>query len=73
LTIVWSSDEVGNIGNGDQITISDLSVGIYNITVTVRDLDGNSSIAWSLLQITESSSQLDDDDDDYDDDDDPII
>ncbi len=50
-SLTWTSDVAGGIGNGASFSRSDLSEGVHNITATVTDSQGQTTIASSTITI----------------------
>ncbi|MEJ5197323.1 MAG: DNRLRE domain-containing protein [Anaerolineae bacterium] len=53
--VTWTSDRDGALGNGAQLSIATLSVGVH--TITVRADDGVGGVATDTVQVTVTAAQ----------------
>lgn len=52
-SLVWTSDLDGELGVGESVTVSGLSIGVHTITLTVTDSDGGSDRRPITVTVTE--------------------
>jgi TonB family protein len=52
--LLWTSDLDGELGTGESLTTSDLSIGVHTITLTVVDSDGGIDVHPITVPITNS-------------------
>lgn len=55
--LTWSSDRDGELGEGAQFSISDLSVGTHTITLTADDGDGGVNTADVTVTVVENPTE----------------
>ncbi len=56
--LVWSSNLDGELGNGEQLSLDSLSIGLHAILLAATDSGGASATASLNLRITEASENL---------------
>jgi Tol biopolymer transport system component len=54
-SVTWTSSRDGLLGNGQGLTVLDLSVGTHTITLTARDSDNNASTDSITITVAEAS------------------
>ncbi len=52
-SLVWTSDLDGELGTGESVTASELSIGVHTITLTVSDSDGGTNTHPITVPITD--------------------
>jgi TonB family protein len=53
-SLVWMSDLDGELGTGESVTTTELSIGVHTITLTVTDSEGGTSAHPISVPITEA-------------------